>query len=342
LMLRNKMRCAPAERLPEGINEILRHISIYVNDYSPEPEDTVTDIEIVGGIWNFNNMEQNPNPQQTKDFSIRAFSGAGMLFYNVRGIKLSDMTLKDPSNYAIAFDRVSYFTVEHLTFDFNYGNPYALNMDGIHLNGNCHFDVMRDMKGACYDDLVALNADEGSHGPITNIEIDGIFAEKCHSAVRLLSVHHRVEKIHISNVFGTYYQYCIGISKHYPGVTDGGFDTISIDHVYASKAVREPHLYPFPNSYVYPLIWIQKDSYVRNLTVTALHRREYNVPVETFHVGQNTVVERLLLDDVTTENHTGEPMPLLVNKGVIRVYEARSIRGDEDAVVVNEGTIGMA
>ena len=53
---------------------------------------------------------------------------------------------------------------------------------GIHPDGNCHYGVIRNLKGAYRDDLVALNADEGSAGPITDIEIDGLFAEECHSA----------------------------------------------------------------------------------------------------------------------------------------------------------------
>ena len=66
-------------------------------------------------------------------------------------------------------------------------------MDGVHLNGNCSFGKMTNLQGTCYDDLVALNAEEGTVGPITNIDIDGIYAEDCHSAVRLLTVTQPVE-----------------------------------------------------------------------------------------------------------------------------------------------------
>ena len=322
VMLRNKMVFDPAKRLPEGIYEGWNHFASYVNDYSPE--EVTENIEIIGGIWNCNNMGQNPNPLQSHDFSVHEFWGYGMLFYNVKNFKIASMTLKDPTNFAITLDTVSYFTVEDIQFDFNYGNPYALNMDGIHLCGHSHYGVIRNLKGACYDDLVALNADEGSHGPITNIEIDGIFAEECHSAVRLLSLHNPVEKVHISNVFGTYYQYCIGISKYYPGTPDKGFDAISIDNIFASKAKRLPHLYPFPNSYVFPLIWIS-EAIVRNLKISSLHRREYNVPSATIYVGTDTVVDRLILEDITSENYTGENMPHFVNNGTIRQLLQRDI-----------------
>ncbi len=63
-----------------------------------------------------------------------------------------------------------------------------MNMDGIHLDGNCYYGMIRDLKGRCFDGLVALNAHEGIAGPISHIEINNIFAEGCYSAVRLLSV----------------------------------------------------------------------------------------------------------------------------------------------------------
>lgn len=333
-LLRNKAVEKPAERLPENIN----HFTKYEYIYSPLPEDATVNVELVGGIWNFNNLGQAPNPLQSKDFSIPEFTGYGMLFHNVKNLKLSSLTLKDPTNFAVTLDRASYFTVENITFDYNDGNPYSLNMDGIHVNGNCHFGIIRNLMGACRDDLVALNADEGSGGPITDILIDGICAEECHSAVRLLSVQHLVERVRITNVFGTYYQYCVGLTKYYPGVTVGGFNEISIDHIYASKAERKPHLYPFPNSYVYPLIWIEKELSVRDLSISALHRKEYNVPVETLYIGQNATVDNLILDDITAENMTGLEMPFLVNKGTVISGTASNIRTGGGAVI-NEGCL---
>ena len=322
LMVKNKMVQDYADRLPEDFNEACKHLWYYVNEYSP---DVITEnIEICGGIWNFNNMNQLPNPEQTKVLEPYGYTGEGMLFYGVRNLKLSSMTLKDPVHFGISFDRVSYFTVKDITFDYNLGNPCAINMDGLHFNGNCHFGYIRNLKGACYDDLVALNAHEGSRGPITNIEIDGLFAENCHSAVRLLTVADNIENIHISNVYGTYYQYCIGLTKYYPGETTGSFDGINIDHIYASKALRDG-IYPWPNAYVYPLIFMQKDTRIKNLKITDLYRKEYNIPVETIHIGEKTMVDNLILDNIVAENHTGEEMPMLVNNGSVKRFVTNNI-----------------
>jgi hypothetical protein len=93
---------------------------------------------------------------------------------------------------------------------------------------------MRNLQGACYDDLIALNADEGTGGPITHIDVDGVYCEDCHSAARLLTVKFPVEHIHITNVHGTFYQYCIGITKYYKGESEGYYDGITLDNIYAA------------------------------------------------------------------------------------------------------------
>lgn len=333
-MVKNKTVQKPCDR-----NPVVPDYFYYANEYSPDSEDCARNIEISGGIWNFNNKGQNPNPLQTTVYEPKGYNGMGMLFYNVRDLKLSAMTLKNPVNFAVIFDIVSYFTVEDITFDFNYGNPNAINMDGIHLDGNCHYGVIRNLKGACYDDLVALNADEGSNGPITNIQIDGIFAEKCHSAVRLLTMRNPVEKIHISNVYGTYYQYAFSFTRYRTVPGDGYFDAITIDNAYVSKSERHSD-YCNVDSDGYALIFIQGDTTVKNLKISELHRRENNYPIETLLIQKGAVVERLILDNVTTENHTCREMPLIVNDGTLNSVFFRDCETNGDEMLVNNNIVG--
>lgn len=340
-MLKNITVSDYAERLPvfsPNVNDICRHLWYHVNAYSPDF--VAENIEVTGGIWNFNNMGQLPNPEQTKVFEPYGFSGDGMLFYNVKGLKLSSMTFKDPTHYGACFDRVSYFTIENIVFDYNLGNPWAINMDGVHFNGNCHFGVIRNLKGACYDDLVALNAHEGSRGPITNIEIDGIFAETCHSAVRILTVYNNIENIHISNVYGTYYTYCIGITKFYPEERTGMFDAITIEGIYAAKASRDA-VCPSPNAYVFPLIYIQNGTYSKNITIRDLHRQERCLPAETVFICNGAVVENLVIDTAVTENFTDKAMPFLSNNGIISNLSMKNVRTNGDAEIVGDGKIDV-
>lgn len=336
-MLQNKTVEKPARRLREFLSPLCKQGWKYIDELSPDEEDTCHDFEIEGGIWNFNNQNQIPNPIYTQEYPDPDYLGHAMFFYNVRCFRLANMTLKDPANYAIMIDRAEYFTIENLTFDFNFGNPIASNMDGVHLNGNCRFGIIRNLQGACYDDLVALNAHEGAGGDITDIEIDGIFAENCHSAVRLLTVSDRIERIRISNVYGTYYQYCIGFTKYYPGETTGCFDAITLDGIYAAKSERLPiqEAHMGDKNYHFPLVWIQDDTRVGGLSVTHLHRREKVNPIDTVHIGKKARVERLILRDIRLENLTGAPCSVFRNFGKIGILDTDLVEKE----IENEGEI---
>ena len=339
-------------RLADGANcPMVMNKTVRLSNYEPigniwdiilcrsmDAKDCVHDFEILGGIWNCNNLGQAENPIVSADKAPAFYSGFGMLFANVKNFRLTNMTLKDPVNFAVTLDMASWFTVEDITFDFNYGNPCAVNMDGIHINGNCHYGTIRNLKGTCYDDLVALNADEGTDGPITNVEIRDIQSVECHSAVRLLTVKNPVENIHISDVYGTYYQYCIGLTKFYPGETLGYYDGITLDNIYASKAERLD-VYCKKGSYVYPLIYVQEETIVKNLKVHTLHRREFNTPVETVYVGERTLVDSVILENCTTENNTDTAMPFLVNKGKIRSLTLRDIKTGGEPLLAGNGIV---
>jgi len=320
VMLKNKTVSHKAQRNNSNL-------WYFLNEYSPDAP--CQNIEVCGGIWDCNNKEQNPNPLVTRIYEPEGYNGFGMLFYNVKNLRISSLTVKDPVTFSITLDTVSYFTVDNIVFDFNYGNPLATNMDGIHLNGNCHFGEISNLKGACYDDLVALNADEGSAGEISNIKIKGLYAEDCHSAVRLLSANYPVRNIHISDVYGTYFQYCIGLTRFYKTNDKGIFDAITLDNIYASKAVRLPVYNKKPDDYVYPLIFIESKLHIGSLKISDLHRREYIIPVETVFVGEDTEIEQLLMDNISVENHTeSESIPLLVNKGVVKKLKASELYND--------------
>ena len=327
LMLKNKTVSDRKERVTNPFWD-------YVNDFSDEYSSK--NIEVTGGVWNFNNRNQAPNPMEARDFKPggKSYTGMIMLFFRVDGLRLSSMTFKDPVTYAATLDAVTHFTVDHIRFDYNHGNPRATNMDGIHLDGGCRFGELFDLKGACFDDLVALNADEATSGPISDITICGIYAEGCHSAVRLLSANYPVTNVHISDVYGTYFQYCIGISRFYPTRSHGFFDGITLDRIYASKAPRLD-VYGKKGTYVYPLIWIQSGLLIGSLRISELHRREEENTVETIYVDENAEIRDLVLDHVVTENHVGGEMPLFVNRGKVDRLSARDLLADGESVTLS-------
>ena len=296
-----------------------------------------SNIYISGGIWDQNNLGQLPNPFLFPHPQAPEYLGYGMLFQNVKNLHLTHMQLKDPVTFAVTLDTVSYFSVEDITFDFNMGNPWAVNMDGIHLNGNCHFGSMRNLKGTCYDDLVALNADEGTGGPITNIDIDGIYAENCHSAVRLLSDVYNVENVHIHNVFGTYYQYCIGITQSNARPITAYFDGLVIDNIFASKAERLP-VYRKEGMYIYPLLFIEHHLHVKNITIANVFRTEKTTAVPTLYISQDSVVDTMSLNNITCINQTGVPMPLIENQGTVKQLFYTNLQADGDVLMEGSGS----
>lgn len=317
VMLKNKTVIDIAKRTETGIFD-------YVNIFSPDV--VYENIEVTGGIWNYNNKEQRENPilvnsaRSDELVETMSYNGYIFLFYNVKNLRISSLTLKDPVTFAVTLDKVSYFTVDNIIFDFNYGNPLACNMDGIHLCGNCHYGTISNLKGACYDDLVAINADEGSHGSISNITVQGIYAENCHSAARLLSANCDVKNIHISDVYGTYFQYCIGITKYYESEKLGFFDCITLENIFASKAERYAVYNKRADEWVYSIIHIDSGLKINNLRITNMHRREYINSVATFYIDANTDINGLFLENISTENYTdNEEMPLIINNATIKI-----------------------
>ena len=154
----------------------------------------------------------------------------------------------------------------------------------------------------------------------------------------MLTVKHPFENVHISNVYGTYYQYCIALSKCYAGDALGYYDGISIDHIYSSKAERRT-IYGKDGCYVFALIWVEPNINVKSLSISELYRKEKNIPIETLFIGDNTKVDLLTVDRVSFENHTGTPTPFIVNNGDVKklVLGTTDIRGDE--IIKNNGVI---
>ena len=174
------------------------------------------DISVEGGVWDMVNVVQSPNsmlhayatpplpPDNRPGYVPDRFFGNAFFFVNVKGFMFRNLTIRNPVTYACQLAKVSDFTVENIVFDYTTENPAKGNMDGIHLDGCCHHGAIRNVRGTCWDDTVALNANDGRcaihQGPITDIEIDGIYAEYGHSAIRMLSTGAPVERIRIRNV----------------------------------------------------------------------------------------------------------------------------------------------
>lgn len=322
-------------------------------------EKNAHDISIIGGIWDYDNVNQEGNPTILKTewfhslthcngdpnhvvtYDKIGYLGVVIRFAHVERLRLSDMTVKNPVTFCVQLAYVTHFTVENIFFDENFGNPTAENMDGIHIDGGCRFGSIRNVQGTCYDDIVALNADDCYDGPISDIEIDGVYGANSLRGVRLLSINSLVSNISISNVFGTFYQNCIGLTYFYPknGVR-GKMSHISIRNIYGKNASRRPEYQKGDNSFFrFAFVWVDGDIDIDAVSIDNLYRNEEISHVETLKVCKGAKIKTLSLSNILHQNSTDTPNTLFLNEGEIDKLYMYNVDPSNDKLIENKGVI---
>ena len=294
-------------------------------------------IALTGGIWDMANVDQSPNPQQygrlnpprpspmPKCHENGFFFGMAMRFSNVEGMTVRGVTVRNPTSYGIAFCKTSYFLVDDVTFDYTTWNPIPLNLDGVHFDGHCHHGKISNLRGTCFDDLVALNANDGQcaqeEGPITDVDIDGVYADYCHSAGRRLSTGAELKRVTVRNVHGNFYTYAVGLTHFFPKRPRGCFDDICFDNivisdVFAAK-VFSPEGIGVNSRTNYPPIWVQGPVDVGSLTIRNLSRDERNIPVPSIRVDKAATIGRLTVRDCKVINRMEKPLAFFDVRGKV-------------------------
>ena len=313
-----------------------------------EPDEWNVNISINGGVWDMNHSCQHPNPlhypnpdmngmklsdalkangfDPTQRKSIDIYTGMCFMFNSIKSMYFGNLTIVNPVTFGADFSYVEDFTIENIRFEYNEGSPKLWNMDGIHIEGCCKNGIIRNLKGACHDDLVALTADDFYHGPIENIVIDGIWAEKSHSAVRLLSYKSKLRNVHITNVFGTYYVYAIIIGKFFESDDKSYFENITIDHIHASFCEGTKDV---EGNYG-PLISIEHDMEIKSLYLSHIFRDETHCSTPTIGIGEGTHIGLLKVDCAQQTNTTGKKITFLKSNGIIDRLELNNIDVGED------------
>ena len=302
------------------------------DDFDQYGEDLCVD----GGIWDMNNVAQEPNPwhfpgkdgltsRQRLGWPVfgtdpnltrlpAVYSGFCMRFCRVRRFTLKNVTFRNPVTYGVQIAYAEDFTVRDIRFDYPLCNPKHWNMDGVHIEGHCKHGLIANLKGTVHDDLVAITADDGLYGPIENIVVDGVWAENAHSAVRLLSHGLPVKNIVLRNIFGSYYTYCIGLTKYYGGPEErGDMRNILIENVAAcacpgTKDVAGGN---------HPLLWVQNGVDVDGLRIENVYREESTFPTPLLRVDATAHVTHLHLNNIVQKNLLGKPIPFLQLDGQV-------------------------
>ena len=299
-------------------------------------------IHVSGGIWDGNNANQvrgkGTSLHLAEDDTF--FTGVALRFVGVDDLVLEKMTVKDPESYSMLIADLDRFTVEHITFEHNLLRP---NMDGVHVNGPARFGYIHDIKGATNDDLVALNAGEdvlwlheGLH--ITDVEVDGLYADCGYTAVRLLSSNGELRNVGISNIFGTYRFYAVSFTHHdlHPGAPVL-LENVSVSNVFASKPTWMPDpekTFFYQPSHEYyaqtePLFFLASGITARNISLQNIRRTEESVTrAVTVKIEENALVENLTLMDMSQRFTACDPVPMVENRGItpnLRIVNVQEI-----------------
>jgi hypothetical protein len=285
-------------------------------------------IQIIGGIGDGNNTAQSciyhDRAKRTELFRLDKYIGCVMLFLNVKNLRIEKLTIKDSETFGIHIGNIQWFTVQDIIFDCNFKRP---NMDGIHIAGNCNQGRVTNIQGNTNDDMVALNANDSeifeiSKGPITDIQIDGLFCTNGHTAVRLLSAGDPVKRVRISNIFGSFIRHGVSFTHHdiHPGEPTV-FEDIVIDGVFMAKQLEKgvkPEPWNEEARRHDPFIWVAPAAMVENLSIQNLSRREWmSGAAPTILIEETATVKNLRLRDVEQVNKSETPLRFIINNGTI-------------------------
>ena len=147
-----------------------------------------------------------------------------------------------------------------------------------------------------------------------DIDIDGIYADYSHSAVRMLAAGTSVSRVTVRNVHGNFYVYAIGLTRHFRSKPRGRFDDIVIENVFASKAVTPKGI---GSRQAYPLIWVEDGADVGNLSIRNFMRDERNYPTPSIAVSKDATVERLTVRDCRQTSKIEKPVKFLSISGKV-------------------------
>ncbi|MDR0337892.1 MAG: hypothetical protein LBI18_12460 [Planctomycetaceae bacterium] len=312
-------------------------------------------IQVIGGIWDGNNTTQtciyHDHAKRVEPFSPNKYIGCVMLFLNVNNLRIEKLTIKDSETFGIHLGKIQWFTVQDIIFDCNGKRP---NMDGVHIAGNCSQGRVTNIQGNTNDDMVALNANDSeifeiSKGPITDIQIDGIFCTNGYTAVRLLSAGHPVKRVRISNIFGSFRYNGISFTHHnvHPGEPTV-FEDIVIDGVFSAKQFEKdvkPKPWDEEARRSHAIVWVASTALVENLSIQNISRREWmSHAAPTILIDKTANVKNLRLRDVEQVNNSETPLQLIVNHGTIDQLFLNSVtvrepEGQQNETITGKGNI---
>ncbi len=315
-----------------GCGAILRNHSdrsIFINSGQTFGTPKDSNIVISGGIWNGNYYNPEiPRGAQSKGDSITGLVGC-FRFYGVDNLIVRDAILYKPATYALAAANVTHVLYENIIVDV--GPDPLINNDGLHIDGNSRYGVIRHCIINTHDDGIGLNADdlylywyngkndrkggsgkglfysEAAAGPISDILIDDITFNSSLFGIRILSGKSRVDNITIRNIKGYTKGYAMVVDnyQHNPEiVTWAGPGNIGTINVEDFDVAIHPGNENMPNESC-----INVSTNVEQFILKNIKRKYFSAGEPTILIrGRNTVIGTLEIDGYysidTSENST--------------------------------------
>ena len=286
------------------------------------------DIVVSGGIWDYDNVNQRSFRDRKAASAFVDSNNTFRIFRfdTVERLTVKDLTFRNPTTYSCQLTRVKHFAVENIFFDFDSWSRWEpINMDGIHLDGGCCFGRISNLRGTCFDDMVALNANDGYcsafEGAITDIDIDGLYSDFTHRGVRLLSTGAPVKRVTIRNLHLKTYRNGVALTHFFSDrPTRGVFDDIAVRDCAVSATNPPKEL--GAAYYNWPMLWVQKGCDVGRLTVDGFSRAEtFSAKAPTVSVEEGATVERLSIRNCRQVNGTPDRLVFLSLKGEVKSFD---------------------
>jgi hypothetical protein len=299
-----------------GCGAILRNHSdksIFINASQTFGTAKDSNIVICGGIWNGNYYNPEiPRGAQSKGDRVNGLVGC-FRFYGVDNLIVRDAILYKPATYALAAANVTHVLYENIIVDVG-PNP-LINNDGLHIDGNSQYGVIRHCIINTHDDGIGLNADdlylnwydkkevsseksfysEACAGPISDILIDDITFNSSLFGIRILSGKSRVDRVTIRNIKGFTKGYAMVVDNYQhnpPLVTWAGPGNIGTINVEDFDVAIYPGPENMPNESC-----INVSTNVEQLIFKNIKRKHFSAGEPTIYIrGKNTVIGSMEID----------------------------------------------
>lgn len=189
-------------------------------------------VSIEGGIWDGNPLNQIHTLNDGR--WVVGFGLFGIENLNIKNLKIKAKT------FAIHVSCLKNYTFKNIQINHDVGiGVTPSNQDGIHINGPAYNGLISNIKGSTWDDMIAVNADDGetfggvtAFGEIVDLIIDGVECNNSLNVIRVLSASNLIDRILIKNIIGTCTDSIIEVSSY--GLGAGKFGSIDVDSVNVS------------------------------------------------------------------------------------------------------------